>query len=155
MIHVTHNEAVIALYSGFGAVTMFLGWWMRGPRAKSLDRAWDEGYGVGRDGEVMPGDALRARGPGQDAEGAPPSSITGPGRTNPDCLSDEFHERYCAPGRTIYPELAALGAESHAEPPEPISARLDETTEQWAARMRAKAAIWCAENGIDLEMEPL
>lgn len=176
-MQITHNEAVTALTCGGALLSMFTGWWMRGPRSKSLDRAYNDGYSDAETAHrVYEADAEDVPRPDERPEG---SEVAGPGRQHPDCLSDEFHERYCEPGRypdgreyptepggTVNPELAALAAQIDAGgpdgtspappgPPEAVSVRLDETTEQWAARMRAKAAIWCAENGIDREMELL
>jgi hypothetical protein len=45
---ITHNDVLIAAGSVAAGLTYFLGWWTRGPRAGSLDKAWNEGYDTGR-----------------------------------------------------------------------------------------------------------
>lgn len=187
---ITPHEILTGCGAVAAGVTYFLGWWSRGPRAKSLDKAFDQGKEVGRDQtlsnafmRVAGGQVLRLSPDGDpkwcdagsqwDQEGAagavafdggaartfplaaqpgrPPCESCGlfPPVHGPTCEIYQSPLKDFGPTRTIYPELAALGAEAPQEPPEAASVNLDETTEQWAARMALKSAIWCAENGID------
>lgn len=117
--------------------------WGRVVRRDRLEDEWDAGYDqrIIDERNVPP-----ARDRGWDDSGA--DSATRAGRTEAMAAMLALPELLDT-GRTVYPELVALGAQIDAEPPEVVLARLDETSEQWAARMDMEAAIWCAENGIE------
>ncbi len=57
---ITHSDAVIGLVALSAGAGYFAGWLSRGPRARSLDKAWDQGHGYGRDEGYAAGYAIGA-----------------------------------------------------------------------------------------------